>query len=469
MILDLESWMNVRRFRSLHAAGATYAEIARECGVDWRTVKKYLADDAAVGPPAGPPRAGTQPRLIGPFVAVVEAWLRADVGLKATVIHERLVAEHGFTGSYQRVKMFVVDARPRIAAELATVDENRLTGLHRRFEVIAGAQAQVDWGDEGDVLAHVGIGNVYSFHMVLSYSRDPFCCFTTSMDLATFWDCHRRGFAHFGGVPGSIVYDRCKTVIRRHVAAGVAVPLHPEAAAFAHHYGFTIDVLAAYRPTGKGRVERQVAIVRDHVIAGRRFDSIAELDAGFAGWLPIRRSQVHRTHAQVIAVRAEADRAALQPLPAQPYLVADRHLRRVGKDSMISFQGSLYSVPARQVRPGQRVQVAVHRDTTTGDTVVVHATALDGAGWLATHPKAGLPDSWVVDPNHWGGLPDGHTRAVTTTNPVTAPALVDRTATSRQPGPLAALLHRHGADLPVATRPLTTYQLAITTNHEESR
>ena len=38
-----------------------------------------------------------------------------------------------------------------------------------------------------------------------------------------------------------------------------------------------------------------------------------------------------------------------------------------------------------------------------------------------------------------------------------------------QPGPLAALLHRHGADLPVATRPLTTYQLAITTNHEESR
>ena len=112
-------------------------------------------------------------------------------------------------------------------------------------------------------MAHVGIPQVYSFHMVLSHSRDPFCCFTTSMDLATFWDCHRRGFAHFGGVPGSIVYDRTKTVIKRHVAPGVAVPLHPEAAAFADHYGFTIDVLAAYRPTGKGRVERQVSIVRD--------------------------------------------------------------------------------------------------------------------------------------------------------------------------------------------------------------
>ena len=51
--------------------------------------------------------------------------------------------------------------------------------------------------------------------------------------------------------------------------------MHLEAAGFADHDGFTIDVLAAYRPTrGKGRVERQVLITRDHVMAGRSFDSI---------------------------------------------------------------------------------------------------------------------------------------------------------------------------------------------------
>ena len=38
MVLDTESWMNIRRFRALHVGGATYAEIARECGCDWRTV-----------------------------------------------------------------------------------------------------------------------------------------------------------------------------------------------------------------------------------------------------------------------------------------------------------------------------------------------------------------------------------------------------------------------------------------------
>lgn len=449
--------MNIRRFRALHEAGATYAEIAAEVGCDWRTVKKYLA----AGPgqaslPRGPSRAGTQPRAITPHVATVEAWLRQDIGLRGSVIHERLVAEYGFTGSYQRVKMFLAEARPRIAAELDEADESPLRGLHRRFEVVPGAQAQVDWGDEGGVLARAGIGRAYSFHMTLSHSRDPFTMFTTSMDMATFWACHRAAFAHFGGVPAAIVYDRAKTVVRRHVAPGRAVPVHPEAAAFAAHYGFTIDVLAAHRPTGKGRVERQVLIVREHVLAGRSFDGVSEMNSAFMTWLPIRRAQVHRTHGQVIAVRAEADRAALLPLPAYPYLVAERFLRRVGRDCLISFEASFYSVPARQVRAGQRVEVRVE-----ADTVTIHAT---GSGpQLAAHARASHRGSWVIDPAHWDGLPDGHTRATVIDFPA-RPVPCERGTddqTGTGAGPSAGTLTQMpGADIVVAVRPLTEYAAA---------
>ena len=139
-------------------------------------------------------------RKVDAVAPVIDAWLAADPRLKASVIHERLVAEHGFTGHYQRIKLYVADARQRLARE--DDGDERLSGLHRRFEVLAGAQAQVDWGDEGQILLEAGIGKVYSFHMTLSYSRDPFCCFTTSQDLGTFFDCHRRAFAHFGGYVG---------------------------------------------------------------------------------------------------------------------------------------------------------------------------------------------------------------------------------------------------------------------------
>ena len=176
-----------------------------------------------------------------------------------------------------------------------------------------------------------------------------------------------------------------------------------------------IDVLAAYRPTGKGRVERQVEIVRAHVLAGRAFGSLAEMDAAFAGWAVIRRGQVHRTHGEVIGVRAAADHAALRPLPAVPYLVAEQHLRRVGKDCLVWFEASLYSVPARRVRPFQTVQVRA-----AAGQVAIYALPGDGGGLLAVHARAPRRGSYVVDQAHWDGLPDGHTRAVTA-GPAPAP------------------------------------------------
>ncbi|MGW6958117.1 hypothetical protein [Streptomyces chartreusis] len=55
---------------------------------------------------------------------------------------------------------------PWIAEDLG-ITPKELAGMHRRFEVIPGAQAQVEWGDEGKILAHMGIPKFYSFHMIL--------------------------------------------------------------------------------------------------------------------------------------------------------------------------------------------------------------------------------------------------------------------------------------------------------------
>ncbi|HEY3687656.1 MAG TPA: hypothetical protein VGL93_31760 [Streptosporangiaceae bacterium] len=186
MVLEAERWLELRRFRVLRDAGASISEIARETGLNWRTVKKYLEDDGPVAPPAAAGRRSRHRQVIGPYVEVIDGWLRAELRLKASVIHERLVEQYGFTGHYRRVKLYLQEARPRIAQELGYTP-SELARPHRRFEVVPGAQAQVDWGDEGGILAHVGIAKVYSFRMVLSHSRAPFVRFTTSQDLAAFW------------------------------------------------------------------------------------------------------------------------------------------------------------------------------------------------------------------------------------------------------------------------------------------
>jgi transposase len=385
------------------------------------------------------------PKLIDPVAAVIDAWLRAEIRLQAITIFERLAGEpHRFGGSYETVKRYVRRRRPEIAHELGIGEQ--LQQMHRRYEVLPGSQAQVDWGEEDPIDTPEGPVKVYSFHMVLSYSRDPFCRYTCSQDLGTFWACHAEAFRHFGGVPGEIVYDRTKTVVRRHVGRGQEVPLHPEAVAFAAHNGFAIRVCAPERPQAKGRVESSVKITRAHVLAGRTFSSREEMQRAWEQWLPVRRAQVHRTHGEVIAVRAERDRAALGPLPERPYVVSERHIRTVGKDALVSFEASVYSVPWTRVRPHQRVELRVrpeHLDVFTLGAEPEH---------LATHPRARSKGSWVVDPRHWDGLPDG-------TRPAKGPRTVPNTRDlDPEADELAQLMVRvASASVAVARRDPATY------------
>jgi len=416
--------MNLRHFRKLKDSGASLAAIARDTGCDYRTVKKYLGAGVGALPPTRA-KVAHPPQVIEPFKELIDEWLRREPLLQGTVIHERLVTEHGFTHSYQRVKMYLAEARPRVCPVAPE--------LHRRFEVLAGSQAQVDWGDEGVRTTEHGPTKVYSFHMTLSHSRDPFACFTTSQDLVTFWACHQRAFDHFGGVPAGILYDRTKTVVKRHVGVGEEVPLHPEALVFAAHYGFAIHVAAAYRPQTKGRVERQVSIVREHVLRGRNFDSVAAMDTAFMDWLPLRRSQVHRTHGEVISVRATRDRAALSPVPASPYDVTERHLRRVAKDCLISFEGSLYSLPWREVRRPMRVEVRVN-----AHQVRLHRVGGDNE-LLATHERSRIKGAWVVDESHWDGLPAGSASAAS--NEVIAPIKEEATLMASRSRNAGVLVH----------------------------
>jgi transposase len=436
-MITQEEWMDLLSYRSLAASGATWAEIARLAGCDWRTARKYLTKERAQ-PPRYQPRPPRE-KLIDPYVETIDAALRASKAqIRATTIYERLVSEHGYPGSYQRVKEYAAHRRPEIAAELGL----RTGGeMHRRFTVAPGSQAQVDWGHEKSLPDG---SPVYSFHMVLSDSRDPFCRYTRRQDLATFWACHAEAFAHFGGVPGELLYDRTKTVVRRHVGRGEEVPLHPEALAFAAHYEFAIRLAAASRPQAKGRVERMVEITREKVAAGRDLATLGQWQAAWEEWLPSRRAQVHRTHGEVIAVRAAADRAALGPLPSAAYVVCERHIRSVGKDALVSFEASLYSVPWTLVRPRQRLELRV-----TPGEVRIYSLGAE-AQLLASHPRAQARGSWVTCEAHWDGLPGSE-------RPHSGPAapLPEPLAGEEQ---LAELMLRFAAaGTPVARRDIATY------------
>lgn len=152
----------------------------------------------------------------------------------------------------------------------------------------------------------------------------------------------------------------------------------------------------------------------------------------------------------MIAVRAEVDRAALAPLPPAEYRVTDRFLRRVGKDCLVSFESSRYSIPAERVIAGMTVELRVGPDT-----VAIHAIGADPR-LLWEHRRARHRGDDQIDPAHWAGLPDGHTRAITLPDPdvATGEPPADRLE------PVAMLLDRPGMGVPVARRDPRVYDQA---------
>ena len=112
----------------------------------------------------------------------------------------------------------------------------------------------------------------WAFIMSLSYSRHRFVRFVFSMDSPTWIDCHMRAFAFFGGVPATVVLDNLKSGVLK---ADIYDPtLNLAYADLERHYGFVADPAKVRSPKLKGKVERVVPVVRQHLLAGRSFKDL---------------------------------------------------------------------------------------------------------------------------------------------------------------------------------------------------
>jgi transposase len=374
VVVREEEWMDIR---ALARQGYRYAEIGRLLGRDWRTVKRYLEHGAQ--PVYRRRRAASK---LDPWKPLIDQWLAREPRLLATRVHQDLVRDYGFEGSYNTVRRYVERSRPR--------PEPR---SEERFETAPGHQAQVDWSHEQPIRTVSGLElPLFCFHMVLGHSRESFCRLTGSQDLVTFWACHRAAFAHFGGVPRQLLYDRTKTVVRTHVGREVALGervFHPEALASAHHYGFALRLCRPYRAKTKGKVESDVPYVRERLLRAHRFSSYEQANGAWVAWNEdVARRRVHGTHGEVVAVRGERDRAALLAPPPAPYLVVERTTRVVARDGLLSFEGRRYAVP--DARPGERVELVL------GAEELEAYSTLDGRR-LARH-RRGAPARVLPDP-----------------------------------------------------------------------
>jgi transposase len=147
---------------------------------------------------------------------------------------ERILPEirtMGYVGGVHSLRRFIASIK---------AESKRLASATVRFETPPGKQAQCDWGHVGKFLNAAGdLIDIYVFVIVLSYSRQMFIRFTTSMKIPIFIECHAKAFEYFQGVPQTILYDNMAQV------RSGPNKLNSTFADFSGHFGFTV---ATHRP-----------------------------------------------------------------------------------------------------------------------------------------------------------------------------------------------------------------------------
>jgi transposase len=321
-----EVWMDIH---DLACAGASIREIARRTGLSRTTVRKLLRQTAPK--PYGPRR--PKPTKLEPFVPVLEAAFAARPHAPAT----RLFAElrrRGYPGGYEAVKRWVRAVRSQEQARRRACV---------RFETEPGLEAQFDWkGPVRGLLAEEPHRPVYLFRFVLAYSRWRFTLAVPGLELPmTLWAL-KQAFERLGGVPRRLVFDNVKTAVlkpRPHLL------LHPVFADFCRHYGCEPAPAWPYQPQRKGKTERSLRDLIDAGLLERSYPSFTTLQAELDPEDLAYHQRVQATTGQLPALRLEAERPHLLPLPAGPFDPRVPETRKVLSDCTVAFQGARYSVP----------------------------------------------------------------------------------------------------------------------------
>jgi hypothetical protein len=368
--------------RCAHAA-------AELCGVDPKTVARYVAIRDAGGNPFDPSR---RAKIIDPFVEKIEELVERSHGrVRADVVHGEHLVPMGFAGDERTTRRAVAAAKAAYSA-----------GHRRTFRPWVpepGMWAQYDWGKGPTVCGRA----TCLFCVWLAWSRFRVVIPTWDRTLATTVACIDMALRAFGAAPTFLLTDNERVVTVDRVA-GLAVR-HPVMVAAGRHFGLVIETCVPYDPQTKGGSESTVKIAKAdlvptdaNLLAGYPdFASLAGACDAFAVTVNARpHTETRRPPADMLA----EERARMHPLPAGAFTAALGETRVVRDDQTVRFGSVRYSLPKAWI--GTEVWCRV-----SGDELVIVGRGPAGLIEVARH-ELSVPGHPRIADEHYPDHPPGN-------------------------------------------------------------
>lgn len=335
-------WIMYHEIQDRYRNGMKPSQIASFLRIDTRTVKKYLSMDEAAYAQFLENNSHRNKKLQD-YEDFVKRRIENCLDASAAQVHDWLKETHPdfIKVSERSVYNFVMSIRQKYG--LAKVFSGRQFMMVE--ELPYGRQAQIDFGEYNmhDVDGHRK--KVYFLALVLARSR--FKCvyyssspFTTETAIRAMEDA----FSIIGGYPAEIVFDQDKLFLYDENIGELI--LTNEFRNYCQGKPFRLHFCKKKDPQSKGKIENVIKYIKYNFLRGRIFYDIHTLNAQSREWLS--RTANAKTHATIWKIPADEliiEKEFLQPLSNTNFMINSKISYNVKKDNVISYKGSLYSLP----------------------------------------------------------------------------------------------------------------------------
>ena len=236
------------------------------------------------------------------------------------------------------------------------------------------------------------------FVAILPFSHYTYCEAVWSQRKEDLIKACENAIQYFEGVPAAIVPDNLKAAVTRSDRNEPVI--NDDFAAFAEYYGCVVYPARVRHPKDKALVENAVKLLYRSIyldIEGMTFSSLEELNTAIhISLLDFNEKVMAGREMSRKEIFLHGEKDYLRPLPVKRYVMKERKLMTVGKNSYVSLFKHHYSVPKEYV--GRRMTILYD-----ADTVEIYC----GMNLVATHDRCDIPYtySWKKEhnlPGHYG-------------------------------------------------------------------
>lgn len=332
------------------------SQIARELGVDARTVGKYLNGYVK-------PTTRNRKSPIDDFKPIIQSLLSEEsiqVFYYKRVLWQYLKDNHGLDCAQSSFRRYIsnnVEFNDYFKRRKKGYISNKST---MRFETDKRQQAQLDWKENIDFVLSTGeVININIFVLILSYSRFRIYRLSLEKTQDILFPFLNESFETFGGVPKELLTDNMKTVMDQPRTAYQSGKVNNKFQQFADDYGFKVRPCIAGRPNTKAKVEAPMKLL-DEIRAYNgtlNFNELHELISKLNNRI---NGTCHTSTGKIPVLHLEKEKDFLLDLPTEQirnrYSIITTSVK-VNRQSMISYKSNQYSVPPEYINKKLKLQV----------------------------------------------------------------------------------------------------------------